>query len=108
MDIMLLALCLLAVGAWLFYAYRDDQSLAWAVRVFIVLSSGVVAVVIAWVTAFALYKVPSTTSGLTEVAKWVLPIAGGFGCLSACLLLYRGARRRRHAGGRHPTGGLSQ
>jgi hypothetical protein len=103
MDIILLALCFLAVGAWLTYEYRRDRSLAWAVRAFLVVGGGAVGVAIAWVVAFAWYKVPLTTSGVNEVAWGVLPVAGGFGSLSVFLLIYRAAKR-----GAHERGGTQQ
>jgi hypothetical protein len=103
MNVVFVALCLLAIGAWLSYAYRQGASLLWLERVALVLGGGVAAALIAWVVAFAWDGVPATTSGVDEVARGVLPIAGGFGCLSVCLLIYRAARRRRHEAERHPT-----
>ena len=106
-QIILLAFCFLLVGAWLLYEYRHDRSLVWAVRVYLVVAGGAVAVVVAFVAAFVWYNVPLTTSGVSEVAWGVLPIAGGFGSLSVFLFLYRAARRRGHKE-QHPTNGLSQ
>jgi len=108
MELVLLALCFVAVGAWLFYEYRLDRSLAWAVRLVLVVAGGVAGVAIAWVVAFGVYKVPLTTSGVNEVGWSVLPIAGGFGSLSVFLLICRAAKRRAQQTGRHPTNGSSQ
>jgi hypothetical protein len=107
-QIILLAFCFLLAGAWLFYEYRHDRSLAWAVHAYLVVAGGVVGVVIALVVAFAWYGVPFTTSGVHEIGWGVLPIAGGFGSLSVFLLIHRAARRRAHKQGQHPTNGLSQ
>jgi hypothetical protein len=107
MEIVLVAFCFLLAGAWLFYEYRHDRSLAWAVRAYLIVAGGVGAVVLALVAAFVWYKVPFTTSGVSEVGWRVLPIAGGFGSLSVFLLLYRAGRRRGHKE-HHPTNGLSQ
>jgi hypothetical protein len=107
MEIILLAFCFLLAGAWLLYEYRHDRALAWAVRAYLIVAGGVAAVVAALVAAFVWYKVPPTTSGVSEVGWHVLPIAGGFGSLSVFLLLRR-ASRRRAAREQHPTNGLSQ
>jgi hypothetical protein len=111
MSAIFIALCLAAIGAWLSYARRQDQVMAWARRMLLVLGGGAVGLVVTWVVAFGWDRVPSTTSGVNEVARNVLPIAGGGGCLIASIVLYLVARRRGHKwsrGEQPPTNGSSQ